>query len=1610
MSMNNIAQQLNKARQELLDLGLRNPLLNYRASKARGLELIDEKPSEVFRMMVVEKRKMTFVESTDSPISSSSDRAGVVDLQKQLPPAAAGKASSHRDSRLQTPYLDKQLQDRLLHSYTAARTYIEEQGVNILYMAMGMLNWYEANQSKERRQAPLLLIPVRLERNNAKERFTVSFTEDDIGFNISLAAKMKQDFGISLPVFDDEEFQLESYLLQVSAAIEGQQRWSVDEESIVIGFFSFGKFLMYHDLDVVHWPEHTKPLEHPVITALLQSGFKEPRSDMGDDAHLDTYLIWEDNNFIKDADSSQIMAILDANQGRNLVIQGPPGTGKSQTITNLIAEAIGCGRKVLFVSEKMAALEVVKRRLDEVGLGVACLELHSHKTNKKLLLNELAQTLDLGKPIYAPNPNIPILNQLRERLNTHAHAVNAPVGGYGVSAYEALGQLARYKGKYKQFVMPKVNMEAMKAWTAGIYNERGLLIEELQSVIKSIGIPKQHLFWGSKKQVVMPHELDELGRILHVAQEICTSFQEQSALIADHTHFPELDGSIDAELMISLLKRVVDAPSLLANAALRSEKWVSAKSSLDELIKAGSSYTQIHEEYEELLIPDAWEQDLGEARQVLISTQHKWWRFLSGSYRRTKNRIQALFRNPGAKPQGDPHGKQGNYLQIIDAIAEARFCKKTVTEHEQLGRELYGASWDGVRSDWKEIASLSQWAYGLHKELSSKLLPAWALDYMDGISDIYELSKLLTEYKRNYELYKRNLSAVEEWLEFDGSVRFANKQGLLDQHFSVVSDLLALWSKRTLDIQPLASYNQLASLCNEKGLAPYVELSEAWEAAGELLADCYHINWYQLISSQAFHEHTPLSQFEGGRHEQAVNKFREFDVEMTHRNRFKLAEAHWSQLPKQQDATGQLGILKREFEKKSRHLPIRQLMQKAGHAIQAIKPVFMMGPLSIATFVPPGSIEFDLVIFDEASQVKPVDAFGAIIRGKQTIVVGDSKQMPPTDLFNSLSIDDESEEDGVGDMESILGLFVGQNAPQRMLRWHYRSRHESLITVSNHEFYDNKLIVFPSPDAEKNDSGLIYHHLPETAYDRGRSRTNKLEARAVAIAVMQHARDKPGLTLGVAAFSMAQMQAIMDELEMMRRSSGANEKFFSSHPHEPFFVKNLENVQGDERDVILISIGYGKTAEGYLAMDFGLLNRDGGERRLNVLITRARIRCEVFTNLKPEDIDLARSNARGVKALKTFLTYAESGRLDVPVATGKDFDSPFEQAVHDALTDAGYTVAKQIGSAGFFIDLAIVDAEVPGRFILGIECDGATYHSARSARDRDRLRQAVLEGLGWSIHRIWSIDWFRHPERELQRTIEAIEQAKLQAEEGVKLKLEKRAAEEANTASWANEANAANAVNVAGNVQTNGILTDALVVAQDEIQRGSTTADEHPQESGISKYECAQLTIDWDGQEFHTIPVARIAQWVQDVVAIESPVHKSEVMKRIVDAAGIKRMGTRIQQALEDAINHLMQRNILSIKQEFLWLDGMETPVLRDRRELPNKKIELVSPQEIAMAIMKVAVDSYGIERSLIATAVVHMLGFFRSTDDLKEAIELVLDGLLASKLLVDRNNQVFTA
>lgn len=543
----------------------------------------------------------------------------------------------------------------------------------------------------------------------------------------------------------------------------------------------------------------------------------------------------------------------------------------------------------------------------------------------------------------------------------------------------------------------------------------------------------------------------------------------------------------------------------------------------------------------------------------------------------------------------------------------------------------------------------------------------------------------------------------------------------------------------------------------------------------------------------------------------------------------------------------------------------------------------------------------------------------------------------------------------------MMSAKVPINSPRRRwLRWHYRSRHDALIQTSNRLFYDDKLVVFPSPFRAGAGSGLVFRHDSTTVYDRGASRKNQLEAAAVARATLRHVTESPTQTLGIAAFSKAQQEAIQDELDILRKSEPAFAEFDNRHPFEPLIVKNLENIQGDERDVIFISVGYGRDQGGFIPASFGPLNRDGGERRLNVLITRARIRCEIFTNIRSGDVRFGEARSAGVSALRTFLAFAETGTLDVPAQTGHEPQSPFEEAVLTRLRNRGYIVDPQVGSCGFFIDMAVRHPDRPEQYVLGIECDGAMYHRARSARDRDKLRQKVLEDRGWRIHRIWSTDWFNHEEREFSRLLESVEAA---------------------------------------------IANPHFLLPTSKYERVETPFQELERETESVEetnqivYQQCDLTIKLD-RDLHDVPASSMGLWVAQIAEVEAPIHSDEIMRRIREAARIARSGNRIQTAVSNGIRWAAKRSLVETRGAFVFLPNQTNVPVRWRGGFSSKKLEFVSDEEIQSALLAVVTSSFGIQEAEAIPLSARMLGFDRTTIQMTDRISSCVSQLIENNKL----------
>jgi len=520
----------------------------------------------------------------------------------------------------------------------------------------------------------------------------------------------------------------------------------------------------------------------------------------------------------------------------------------------------------------------------------------------------------------------------------------------------------------------------------------------------------------------------------------------------------------------------------------------------------------------------------------------------------------------------------------------------------------------------------------------------------------------------------------------------------------------------------------------------------------------YNLAVFDLLCRQILRDIPALAQFSSNTQETIRRHFCKYDEKLKKLQQELIAyrvcqnEVPYGNSGRRVSEYTEMALLRKECSKKRRHIPIRQLVKRAGKALSALKPCFMMGPMSVAQYLEPGGLEFDLVVMDEASQIKPEEALGAIARGGQLVVVGDPNQLPPTSFFDKIIEDEEDDVTVLEESESILDAAFPRFQDRR-LRWHYRSQHESLIAFSNSSFYDGELVLFPSPQNESSEYGVKLIRVPKGKFV---DRRNLEETRVIAEAVKKHFLERPNESLGVVAMNIQQRDYIDRAVETLSTDDPLFQVALEQDQNrvEKLFIKNLENVQGDERDVMFISMTYGPQEVGGRVMQrFGPINSDVGWRRLNVLFTRAKKRMHIFTSMGSQDIILSNNSKRGVKALRDFLTYAETGLLHKTYIPGREPDSDFEIAVSEALGSEGFKCEHQVGVAGFYIDIAIVDPGNPGRYLMGIECDGASYHSAKSVRDRDRLRQAILERLGWQIRRIWSTDWYKNPQAQLQPII-----------------------------------------------------------------------------------------------------------------------------------------------------------------------------------------------------------------------------------------------------------------
>ncbi|MBI4331183.1 MAG: DUF4011 domain-containing protein [Chloroflexi bacterium] len=1289
-----VERKVRQWKERLIDLSLRNRLVNFKETRSSTLKIVEPGIPDIFDRLVKEEGEYHI---------HVQEEQGFLDLEDSAHSTrnSARSAATARDPNELVCVGTPERTARVLYTLRSrAHTEFEERGTNVLFVALGFLRWTEVATGSVQLVSPIILVPVQLERQRQQQRYRLTLAPEEVVLNPAIALKLRNDFGIILPDLPElpEDLDIERFLLQIEQAIAQKTAWKVNKECH-IGLFSFLKYMMYKDLEA----NVGTAKKHRIISAL--AGFPALLPDVPPDlvtaGELDDEVKPERTFQILDADSSQQEAIAAALAGVSFVLQGPPGTGKSQTIANIIAECLVAGKRVLFVSEKMAALEVVKRRLGQCGLGEFCLELHSHKANKRAVLEQLSETLGQTPASQAPGEQA-LFYQLQERrkqLNSFVTALHSPRGPLALTPFQASARLA--------------NLWDSPDIPASIPRPLELTQQQLSEI--------KHLLrqLAANGPIYREYETHPWkGTVL----ETC-SLQQES----------QIERALDSFL------------EALTNATVLDTRLASVVNSVVERLES-KLLEKYSPQFVKLELDDLLKRFTGP-----YGGSGKYLRYLG--YRMSLRGIRQCCRAaPGTS--GDSAAAD---LKLALLVRNGRTCLQTDAGNRQTTGDLTNA---------------------IHFDLFAGLV-SWIEDCLSAGSELQMCSvpvsldpSTLEDLRETAQSCARVVPALRSGFDFLRSLFLLEETGCTERKaLNDVRSWVRLRRDRLTELRPWLDVENAIKQLRNLGLAEFVAESLKRKVNVLNLPDAFEKQFYRLWLDEAYRGDPVLNSFRSTLHEQAIDEFRKLDKRLVQDTPRRIINELRSRRPDTGFASPRssaLGILQREIQKR-RPKPLRSLFSEITALVQALKPCFLMSPLSVASYLAPGQMKFDVLLFDEASQIMPEDAMGSILRSLQAIIVGDTKQLPPTRFFATLEgeelQDDESSQDEI--LDSVMEEALAAGLREKSLLWHYRSRDESLIAFSNRYFYNNKLIVFPSAGIHDRPMGIQFLLVPDGVYDRSRSRTNRREAEYVARLVNQHYKRFPDRSLGVVAFSLSQADAIDGAVEKLRQTDPGFDEWCNADSQERLFIKNLENVQGDERDVMFFSVGYGPDERGQIAMNFGPLNREEGRRRLNVAITRAREHVKLISSFDPSQLDLGRTNAEGVRLLKEYMEVAKHGPDAIRGAItgeGGESESPFEDDVCEALRKWGLEIRKQIGVSGYRIDLGVVDPGHPGSFMLGIECDGSTYHSFKTARDRDRLRQQVLEGLGWRIHRIWSHDWVENRQVEIAKVLNAVREAQVRFE------------------------------------------------------------------------------------------------------------------------------------------------------------------------------------------------------------------------------------------------------
>lgn len=1496
---------------KLLDLSLRNSLLNFRP-KGSTVQLFVSDLGELENLLSDDKS----FKIMSAPKEISFKENDVKLLEPENPEDI--KADDLKLGKIYGGLSESELEKTLKKLHRQAKVSLEENGANTLYLALGFLRWYENEKKEKPRIAPIILIPVDIVRKIHDRSYTIRIRGEEPQLNVTLLELLRQDFGVvinglsPLPM-DENGLDIPLIFNTFKSYIKSIDGWEIIKAAF-LGHFSFSRFIMWNDIK-----SRCDDLRKNKIVSSLIDGKIAWEVSLAETENPDLNIHPSALAVPTSADSSQLSAIYDASSGESFVLHGPPGTGKSQTITNMIANALYQDKSVLFVAEKMAALSVVQKRLAKLGLDPFCLELHSNKAQKRAVLSQLEKTLNIVKTASPESFSKTAENifETRKRLN-ETIAVLHKKQSYGLSLYDTLmlfEENAAFKGK------TDVSEELIKELDDSGYEKLCTAVSELSSAdMNACGICNSPL-----KAIGLRAYTPEIRDRFNETAKRLIAVSEKAANAYENAFGTKATGIVTALSAAEAVRLTLNSEHILSAVITDGEFELKAER-INKLISASLDFSQVSYLVNEEFDKSVKDYNANEAYLNWKKAEQKW---VLGKYFGKKKLLKemALFRKKGMPTEEE-------FVAAAEKLIRQKELGDIITSADSAITSLFGALWAGTDTDFNRLNKCFTETLELRKALSD----IRGEEIVNAILSLTPEKKgAFKEYAESFDSYKAVETELKESYKVDFSLVYCEYPSC----FLGAGETARKWID---SIGTLREYCAVLSAGDKVDALGLSELKKALFSGrlshSELLPS--FISAFSYTASNTVISSEPLlSDFRGKSFEDIIERYKKLDDEFMELTRKELAARLSAKIPEVNGSaaeSSEIGMLLKAIKSGGRMTPIRKLFDNIPNLLRRLCPCMLMSPISVAQYIDPSFPKFDLVIFDEASQLPTCEAVGAIARGENAVIVGDPNQLPPTSFFNAEHTDEENYE--IDDLESVLDDCLALAMPQRKLRWHYRSRHESLIAYSNAKYYENSLLTFPSPDDIVSRVKWIN---VDGYYDRSGTKQNYAEAKAIVDEIVRRISDEElrKESIGVVTFSLVQQILIDDMLSEKFRENPELEQLANSM-YEPILVKNLENVQGDERDVILFSIGYGPDKEGHVTMNFGPINRDGGWRRLNVAITRARKGMYVYSVITPDQIDLSKTNSEGVAGLKGFLEFARLGNSALParktVTAEKDTFAEFMAA---EIRKLGYEARCNIGCSEYKIDVGVVNPDAPDEYILGIRCDGKRYLESGSARDRCVLQPSVLGGLGWNVINVWILDVYDNLPKVLDEIKIAIETALKAYRDGVPA------------------------------ASSTEPPTKKTAEKEEPIPAASVKTEQ------LLKYKSYIPEIVGAPDDFYeSKSTAEIRKICEKIIETEAPVSVDVLIKKVISSFEITRVTAKAEERVRDILSVLP----ITEKAGYAWKNGEESfELFRVPDEEGEKRsMDEIPPEEIANAVRYILKNQLGMTRADLIRETAHIFGYSR--------------------------------